>query len=116
MAKQGGRLPHHVRTSIHLKEQMERWLDEEHEKIVDISFRFHTSPLGPVGWNVIIERTVLGESSTHGVNFGGTASPSKKEICEAAKIAVEQLREREVRNSLIVKPGDAPYGMKKGVQ
>lgn len=104
--KKGARPPIHVRTARTLRREMEKHLDQEHDEIVDIHFRLEASEHGPPGWNVIVKRTLLGQSSTHGINFGAVSSPSAKQVGDAARTAVEQLESAVTRSQLVVKPGD----------
>lgn len=108
MAKKKNSRPLHFKISNWIEKEVRRWLDPQFEVLIDIHFRAKSSPLGPAGWAVIVQRTHLGKAHQHGLNFPLAEKPTAKDVQAAVKVGREALDAVVAKSeSLIVKPTPA---------
>lgn len=105
-SRRGTRLPLHTRIDGWLRSGVGKWLDHEHEEIVDVAFR-QRSGLGPAGWSVVIRRTVLGKSSDHGLLFPTTDKPTCREVMDVAQTGRAALDKAANQRQLVVTPEES---------
>ena len=105
-SRRGTRLPLHTRIDGWLRSEINKYLDDEHEEIVDLAFR-QRSGLGPAGWSVVIRRTVLGESRDHGLVFPVSNKPTCREVMQVAQTGRAALDKASRQSQLVVTPEES---------